>query len=48
MCKIWKEPSALSSKKPPLFESGLEKKQSKQHYHNASSLPWRAVVTRDL
>lgn len=48
MCKIWKEPSALSTKKPSLFESGLGKKQSKQHYHNASSLPWRAVVTRDL
>lgn len=47
-CKIWKEPSALSAKKPSLFESGLGKKQSKQHYHNASSLPWRAVVTRDL
>lgn len=48
MCKIWKEPSALSAKKLSLFKSGLGKKQSKQHYHNVSSLPWRAVVTRDL
>lgn len=48
MYKIWKEPSALSAKKPSLVGRGLGKKQSKQHYHNASSLPWCAVVTRDL
>lgn len=31
-----------------IFESGLGKEWSKQCYHNASSLPWRAVITRDL
>lgn len=39
---------SFGCKKPSLFESGLGKEQSKQRYHNASSLAWRAVVTRDL
>lgn len=47
-CKMWKELSVVSAKKRSLFESGLGKERSEQHYHNASSLPWRAVVTRDL